>query len=515
MMKLKLLVVTLAALALSFGLAQAQDDYSLTLDHVDGLYNENPSELETDVPITFHIRFTNPDSPNEANIKGSSNAFRVYSPDGAEWTPITWAPYYDMVNYEWVLPFENWDMVYNGAIKLNSFSITGSGADTIGFAGYSDPSSPPFSNGVAPGFSQIVYTITTQLNDNQHGKTLCLDSCFYPPENQWLWSSDTGVAGISVGDIYPEWSGPHCFTIIDPNAPPPTSMSLSTNPDPLAFEATYGEADPTAGTLTVTSSGDAIDFNISSKPDWVTITPSSGTTTEANLSVAVSNAVAGVGNHSGTIEVSSSTATNSPQTVEISFNVAAGKPTIDCPEVPVEVAGCVNQLICFPLSISGADDVTISVPSGAYWEDVEGGQVCYTATSASEDFIVSATNTSGMTNCTFSVNATLSDKPVIDCPAETIALNVDELEGICYELIITDATEISITPSAGVTDLNYEENQFCFDVKAEGTFTFNIDATNDCGTSECDVTFDIIQNKYFIVDPESITKTGNPCSRRD
>jgi len=176
---------------------------SLSLDHVDGLIGGNT--LCTDVPIAFHIRFTNPGSPNEANIIGSCNGFRIYSPDGATWEPITWAP------FNWVYPYAGWDMIYNGAVKWSAFSITGEGADTIGFAGYSDPISPPFSNGVPPGFSEVVYTITTQVDAAYAGKKLCLDSCFYPPACEWLWSTDTGVSGF--GDIYPEWDGPHCYTI--------------------------------------------------------------------------------------------------------------------------------------------------------------------------------------------------------------------------------------------------------------------------------------------------------------
>ena len=214
-MKLKLLVALVTIFLLSFGASYGQD-YELILDHVDGLVSGETDILEVGTEITFHIRFTNPGSPNEANITGSSNAFRVYSPDGATWTPITWAPYYDESIPPfgaWVYPYEYWPYYYNGAVKLNEFSVTGEGADTIGFAGYSDPSGSPPSDGVTPGFSEIVYTITTQVDASQTGKRLCLDSCFYYPQNEWLWSSDTGNPPTSTGDIYPEWDGPHCFYI--------------------------------------------------------------------------------------------------------------------------------------------------------------------------------------------------------------------------------------------------------------------------------------------------------------
>jgi len=214
-MKLKLLVALVTIFLLTFGASYAQN-YEMTLDHVDGLVEGETDILEVGTDITFYIRFTTPGAPNEANIKGSSNGFRVYSTGDATWTPITWSPYYDESIPPfgaWVYPYEYWGQYYNGAVKLNDFSVTGEGADTIGFAGYSDPSSPPYSEGIPPGFSEVVYTITTQVDAGQVGEELCLDSCFYPPENEWLWSTDTGVAGVSTGDVYPEWNGPHCYTI--------------------------------------------------------------------------------------------------------------------------------------------------------------------------------------------------------------------------------------------------------------------------------------------------------------
>jgi len=156
-MRIGLLAILALTLMIPANMIYAQG--AMLLDHVES----------TDEPITFHIRLEN---STGANITGSSNGFQVYSPDGAVWDPITWAPYYDMGTYQWVCPYPNWPMIYNGAIKLNPFSVTGSGADTIGFAGYSDPSSPPYSPGVPPDFNEIVYTVTTLVDDNQHGRKI-------------------------------------------------------------------------------------------------------------------------------------------------------------------------------------------------------------------------------------------------------------------------------------------------------------------------------------------------------
>ncbi|MEA1981659.1 MAG: hypothetical protein U9N54_11910, partial [candidate division Zixibacteria bacterium] len=94
----------------------------ITLDHVDGLIAPDTIIADLDSTITFHIRLTN---NTGENISGSTNGFQVYSPTGAEWTTTvpdsTGAITTDM---------------YDGGIFINEFSITGSGADTVGFGGF-------------------------------------------------------------------------------------------------------------------------------------------------------------------------------------------------------------------------------------------------------------------------------------------------------------------------------------------------------------------------------------------
>jgi len=224
-MKRTLFIIAFAVIVLSFGLAYGQDT-ELILDHTDGLFNWGAGPgpigdtIATGQAVNFYIRWNN----NLGDyIVGSSNGFRVYSDDGAEWTPITWAPYYDMGTYSWVYPYDNgptdnWGTIYNGDVKLNPFSVTGTGADTIGFAGYSDPSGMPPSLGVPDGFSEIVYEIYTAVDNDQDGKTLCLDSSFYPPENEWLWSTDPSSG---LGDQFPAWNGGFCWDLYYvPNIPP-------------------------------------------------------------------------------------------------------------------------------------------------------------------------------------------------------------------------------------------------------------------------------------------------------
>ena len=127
---------------------------SFSLDHVDGLIS--PGALDGNTTATFHIRMTN---NSGGTIVGMTNGFRVYSPTGGTWTTTeglaTGAITSGMID----------------AYFVNPFSIDGMGADTVGFSG-----SRKRGPGASIGFNEVVYTISTQVDDAQHGKQLCLDS---------------------------------------------------------------------------------------------------------------------------------------------------------------------------------------------------------------------------------------------------------------------------------------------------------------------------------------------------
>ena len=263
-MKIKLMVGLLGVLLLSFGAAYGQD-YAFSLDHVDGL---DEGELKTGEPIVFYIRWTMPGGADTTCIVGASNGFRVYSDDGAVWDSLATVPYFDMeVTYDWVVFYDGWDgpvLNMNDNIFVKAYGVAGgaagSGADTVGFGGNAKQLISTQKPGVQPGFDEVVFTITTQLDAEQAGKELCLDSCFYPPANEWLWSSDTGTAEPgSTGDIFPAWDGPHCFTVSggsavterDPGVP--ATFALSQNyPNPFNPVTTMNFDLPVKARVTIT-----------------------------------------------------------------------------------------------------------------------------------------------------------------------------------------------------------------------------------------------------------------------
>ena len=162
-----------------FGQAQ------VSLDQVDGLIGINT--LGTGHDIRFHIRYTN---NTGYTVAGSTNGFRVYSPDGAQWTPITYAA-------TGAITAEMFEQVF-----FNPFSADGALADTIGFGGFK-----LFAGGIPNGFDAVVMSLETKVHSAFDGKTLCLDTAFYRPGGVWLWSIPDDA------DVTPEWDGPHCYAI--------------------------------------------------------------------------------------------------------------------------------------------------------------------------------------------------------------------------------------------------------------------------------------------------------------
>ena len=161
------------------------------LDHVDGLYNSNSVKVNESLTFTIRLRNNSDDA-----AYGITQGFRVYSPNGAEWTATSG----DTTGTLGYAQFDNY-------IDINEFSISGSGADTIGFemSRYSG-------SGMIPDFDDNVFTITAgPMNENSRGRTICLDSSWSSPTGAWMWSMSDAT------ELYPRWDGPHCYTIVDPS----------------------------------------------------------------------------------------------------------------------------------------------------------------------------------------------------------------------------------------------------------------------------------------------------------
>ncbi len=183
--KTRLIIISALVCLISAGTASAVPKGTISLDHIDGPFEGN--EIGTG-PLTYNLRFT-VDSSSEI-IRGFANGFRVYSPDGAIWDPITADSAGGIGD-----PF---DLIF----AIRYFSEDGALSDTIGYGAsvYENP-------GLAAGYDAVAFLITITPRDSDDGKTICLDSSYYRSSGAWLWSTSGGVTNP------PDWTGPYCYTI--------------------------------------------------------------------------------------------------------------------------------------------------------------------------------------------------------------------------------------------------------------------------------------------------------------
>ncbi len=273
----------------------------ISVAHVDGLYSPGALVADPAQEVTFFVGF---DNDGDYDIKGLANAFCVYSPDEVSWTTMT---YRKLSTIDWTTNF----MFF----LMTPKSITGSGADTIGFGGTG--SGTPPSTGIPAHFNDTVYALTIgPLDPADHGSIICIDSCFYPPSGYWKWAGGD-LGDVFVGDRIPTWTGPHCYTIVDAGG------GQCLLPNPLVIKLETEEGNPPAGQsleIDVFDDGNPLSFSLANGPSWLDLSASSGTTP---ATITASASVAGLtpGEYRGAVTLTAAGASNSPRDIQVVLNI--------------------------------------------------------------------------------------------------------------------------------------------------------------------------------------------------
>jgi hypothetical protein len=175
---------------------------------------------------------------------------------------------------------------------------------------------------------------------------------------------------------------------------PPT---IAVDPDVLRFSARVGGSNPATQRIRVRNSGEGtLNYTVAEGAAWMNITPAGGTSTGQEVSHTVSVTISGlsVGTYSGLITVSSSNATNSPQTVAVTLEIGQiptnNQISISCSptsgrtgniiDVPITILGNTQEIKAFGLDVTY--DTTmfrfVGVNKGALtgsWAGVTGSQI--------------------------------------------------------------------------------------------------------------------------------------------
>ena len=328
--------VSLYVSALILLLAVQVCPQSISLDHVDGLAGN--SALGVGQDITFHIRFSN---PSDTAFGGLTNGFRVYSTDSATWLST-------ILDTTGALGQEQFDL----GIFLPTFGVNGQSADTVGFGALRISSS-----GMPSGFDGIALTIGIgPIAPSNIGKTICLDSSYFPPSGVWKWAAPGAI------DVFPTWDGPHCYTAEGPQ----TGDSLIVSPHNLEFVARAGQSLLLWDSLTIESNGAPLSYSVvlDSVP-WLR-TNSIGGSTPGTMLVSADPSILGAGSYTANIAVSAQ-ADNSPIIVPVTLRILPSGPSVTLDHVDGLFEGnkiLTNEEVTFYLRITGDESSYAGIING-------------------------------------------------------------------------------------------------------------------------------------------------------
>ncbi len=368
-------------LTFSFGLTFAQGGH-IELDNLSEVTFEDGGTTYwfAGMPLEFDMRLTNGPDPT----LGITNGFGFGSSTGGTYTPASMVEAVDQGT------LDTWFDLTHG---INTFSLTGSGVDTVAWYG-----SIMMGPGIPPDWTGIYGVISTGALEVGH--EYCLDSSYFPPSGTWLWAP-TGA---------PTWGGPYCFeAATPPNFPPefttcpPTYTGSHCNTISLDL-ATFDEE------------GDAVSFDVTTGPGAVTDVSGSGQTTTAKYTFAPS--LADVGTHTVVIEASDQFGTGDPCTFDL--NLTNEAPVCDFASGPYLVGMgntftktlTFDQVDCDPITDVSITGVT-PAPVGTY--DITGNVFTFNTVAPDDGdntfvFEVTVTDGVGESTCELVVEV-LSTEP--------------------------------------------------------------------------------------------------------
>lgn len=436
--------------------ASAQVVGEIYISNVTGLIGQDTLTVGQEITwtLTLHNLY-------DGEMVAANNGFRVFSPDGATWTPIT----IGQINGAYDSAFSP-----GNVFPYVSANNTGSGTtgDTVGIGGF-DTHFPCV--GLPVGYEAPALTVTIPgpgIDASSHGKTICIDSSGYAVNFVWLWGFCDGGGGLMHwGSVDNPYGGPVCYTVVDPNAP--TESNLIVDPQTLSFSAIEGDANPASQLVDVSSDGDPLDFTLAKDSAWLNTSNSGGTTpTDFMVSVDITGLAPGV--YVDTIDVTSLDAANSPQYVEVTLTVNAALKFLN--------------VTPNPLSFTAQEGASNPVSQDFEVSEVGGFNIPYTLTENSSWF--SLNKAGGTTTDTVSVN--------VDISGLTEGTYTDSIEvasaGIfgtpVYEVIILEVTpapmNLEVDPDTlhftGVQDgANPQPDTFSVSETGGGSIDFALNET--------------------------------------
>ena len=199
----------------------------------------------------------------------------------------------------------------------------------------------------------------------------------------------------------------------------PTSLSTSTDEGTNASDQTLEVWNSGGGTL---------DYTITDDVGWLSLSPTSGTSTGEHDTITVTYDTSGLsaGNYSATITISDSSASNSPQTIPLSLTVNAQ--VVSPPRISLSTSSLSNSITegsnassqTFTVRNSGGGTLSYSISDNRNWLSVS---LSSGTSTGEQDTITVNYNTSGLTSGTYNGTITISD-PNSENDPQTISVSL-------------------------------------------------------------------------------------------
>jgi len=449
----------------SVGLVNAQ---SISLESVDGVSTVDDEVLLSGTDITFYLRFTN----GSDVLAGITNGYRIYSEDGATWNSVS--------------------VDTTGAIGRNYFdggvfftnNSDGAGADTVGIGGFK-----MFGSGVPAGTDVVYATIGIgPLNASDAGKTVCLDSAWYPPSGIWKW------AAVST-DVFPTWDGPHCYYI---DSKPVEASLVSITPN-SSTEGLTGQTFTIVGENTAFLSETPV-VNLGGVFTATSVIASSDTQLSVLFNFPCGSAAGlydlnvSYGEVSLTLAdaftLNAAPAANLVMSIDTLFFEACEGDTPEANYFTVRSDAC-------PLDFTVSEnadwltvDPTSGTTEGTVNVTVSAGSLMAGVYTTAINVLADAPNSPQSVAVKFTVNPT----PQVICPEEAAEVTICGAQDVCVDLVITDASDVTVD---GAT---WADDKLCFAADTSGSYVFDVTATGDCGSDGCIITVNVT-----IAEPPVIT----------
>jgi hypothetical protein len=264
--------------------------------------------------------------------------------------------------------------------------------------------------------------------------------------------------------------------------PATSSPTISRTPSSLSASCTQG-TNAASQTFQVSNSGDGtLSYTISDNANWLSCSPTSGTSTgeQDTITVTYSTSALAAGSYSGTITIAASGASNTPQTIPVSLTVNAAPSAIS--RTPSSLSASCTQGTnaagqTFQISNSGGGTLSYTISDDAAWLSCSPS----TGTSTGEqDTITVSYSTSGLSAGTYSGTISIAAAGATNTP-QTIPVSLT---------VNTPPAAISRTPTtlspACTQGANAAGQSFQVWNSGGGTLSYTI--SDNVGWLACNVT---------------------------